>query len=353
MNSRDLLLNLSLIDGIGAVTINVLLAELSADFDGTMLLVAAKRLLPARRAALIRAGLADGALLAQHANDCAAEQIKTVTVLDEDYPHLLRTITVPPPVLWYRGQLLPANYIGCAVVGSRAATVYGKRVVAELVPTLAHNGIVVISGGARGIDAAAHQQALTHRGVTVVVQGCGLLHTYPTEHIPLFADVIAGGGVVLSPFPPQTPPNPGNFSARNRVIAGLAQVCLVVQAAPKSGALVTAQYALNEAREVAAVPGPIDDPVCAGSNELLRNGAHIITSAQQLGELLPGGLGVVRDEPVVPRSPLEQALTRPMTIDQLAATLSTDIVAVQFQLFDLQLAGKVTQNHAGLWECSP
>lgn len=351
MNTRDLLIHLSLIDGIGPVAINALMAELPNNFNQAALLQAVRTILSPRKSKLISSALASDELLVEHADDCAANQIKTTTLLDDGYPHLLRTITVPPPVLWYRGQLLPEDYIGCAVVGSRAATVYGKRAVQQLVPTLAQNGIVTVSGGARGIDAAAHRCALENGGVTAAVQGCGLQHTYPTEHESLFADIIARGGVLISPFSPRTPPSRGNFPARNRIIAGLSQVCLVVQAARKSGALITAQYALDEAREVAAVPGPIDEALSAGSNELLRNGAHLVASAEQLADLLPTPMENICEPAADLRSPIEKVLTHAMTMEELAATLSSDIVAVQFQLFDLQLAGKVTQNHAGLWEC--
>ena len=281
---------------------------------------------------------------------CLQLQCAVLTLFDAAYPVLLRTITVPPPVLWCQGTLLPPVYRACAVVGSRAATTYACDAVDMLIPPLAAAGVVMVSGGARGVDARVHKQTLQHNGCTVLVAGSGLLHTYPAEHKPLFKQIIAAGGLIISPFPPDVGPSKGTFPARNRIIAALAQVTLVVQAAARSGALITAQHALEEGRDVAAVPGPIVGPEYVGSNELLRTGAHVVYAAEHLAALLPGDV-TLKPEPVkAPEHPLISFLATPRTLEEIITHLALEYGQVQELLFDLQLAGHIRQNHAGLWE---
>ncbi|HEX8849643.1 MAG TPA: DNA-processing protein DprA [Gemmatimonadaceae bacterium] len=196
-----------------------------------------------------------------------------------DYPSRLRELSDPPPLLFVRGarewmETGPA----VAIVGTRAATGYGERVTREIAGQLARAGALVISGLARGIDAAAHRGALESGGRTAAVLGTGIDIAYPAAHRSLHAE-IGARGLLLTEQPPGEKASGGSFPERNRIIAALADLVIVVEAPVKSGALITASRALELGRMVAAVPGPIDSPQSAGSNELLRDGAQCIASA--------------------------------------------------------------------------
>lgn len=205
---------------------------------------------------------------------------------DPGFPSLLRAIPDPPPVLYVRGSLDEAASV--AIVGSRRATPYGLAVAERLAFDLAQEGITIVSGLARGIDSAAHKAALDGGGRTVAVLGCGADVTYPPEHRRL-AETIATRGALVSEFPPGTPPLPGHFPRRNRLISGLALGVVVVEGAGDSGALMTVDYALDQGREVFAVPGSIFSPRSSAPHNLLRQGACMAESA---GDILAGvGLG--------------------------------------------------------------
>lgn len=221
----------------------------------------------------------------------ARARAKDMVVLasrDPSYPALLLAIPDPPPVLFVRGQLDDAPAV--AIVGSRRATPYGRAAAERLGCDLALAGVTVVSGLARGIDAAAHQAALDGRGRTVAVLGCGADLIYPREHRRL-ADAIVQTGALVSEFAPGTPPLPGHFPRRNRVISGLAMGVVVVEGAEDSGALLTVDYALDQGREVFAVPGSIFSPKSRAPHSLLRQGARVVEDAadilQELG--LAGG----------------------------------------------------------------
>jgi DNA processing protein len=196
---------------------------------------------------------------------------------DDRYPPRLLERSDAPPALWARGDLRLAAGPSVAIVGTRHATAYGERVTRQLARTLANAGAAVVSGLARGIDAAAHHGAMEATGATVAVLGTGLDVAYPKAHAPLQAS-IGERGLLLSELEPDDRAHGGSFPRRNRMIAALATVTIVVEAGVKSGALITAGHALEMGRTVAAVPGPIDVPQAQGSNELLRDGAVPITS---------------------------------------------------------------------------
>ncbi|MBI3322058.1 MAG: DNA-protecting protein DprA [Candidatus Omnitrophica bacterium] len=206
---------------------------------------------------------------------------RIVTLQGDDYPALLRQIQRPPPVLYVRGSLLEADGAAVAIVGTRRATPYGLSAARELAGDLARAGITVVSGLAEGIDAAAHEGALEAGGRTIAVVGHGLSTLYPARHAKL-AERIAGSGAVISEFPMTMPPLAHNFPLRNRVIAGLSLAVLVVEAPEKSGALITAREAADQGREVFAVPGPITSHASRGANGLLRDGAGVVTSAEDI-----------------------------------------------------------------------
>lgn len=196
---------------------------------------------------------------------------------DADFPQPLRDLREIPPFLFVVGDLTRGHPPSVAIVGTRKATAYGVRVAREIAGALARSGACVISGMARGIDATAHRAALDAGGRTVAVLGTGVGVAYPAGHQSL-QRTIARDGAILSEWAPDDAATPGSFPRRNRVIAALAQVTLVVEAGERSGALITAEHALELGRTVAAVPGPIDQPASAGTNALLRDGAQVIAS---------------------------------------------------------------------------
>ncbi len=192
---------------------------------------------------------------------------------DPEYPRLLLHTFNPPQVLYYRGKL-PTTENQIAIVGARHATAYGKNIANLFAAELAEAGVWVVSGAARGIDTAAHQGALT-RGYTIAVLGSGVDVNYPAENGKLLAQ-IAECGAVISEYPPGTIAHPGNFPARNRIINGLSQGVVVVEAAEKSGALITADFALEEGRDVFAVPGSIFSEASKGTHRLIKQGAKLV-----------------------------------------------------------------------------
>ncbi|MDQ5890147.1 MAG: processing protein [Candidatus Dependentiae bacterium] len=353
--SRSILIKLILHDGIGSVLVAQLCKNGGYDRLLQLPLLSASQIIKQfciseRQAVLVHAALQEDGLLEPHDVWCAANNVRTLLLMDDDYPELLRHLGAPPVVLWVRGEL-PRSGTACALVGSRDATHYGKRVVQMLVPALVAQGIVTVSGGARGIDGWVHDETIKAGGKTLVVMGCGLAHTYPPEHADLFERVVASGGALVSPFPPHTEPSRWSFPVRNRLIAGLATACIVVQAAAKSGALITASHALEENREVGAVPGPIDELVSAGCNTLLAHGARVIVDGQsavelcgQTGHAMPAGASkeVVYGEVLA-------LIDRPQTLEELLEVYEGTPVELQEKLFALQLAGNIRQNHAGQW----
>jgi DNA processing protein len=213
------------------------------------------------------------------------------------YPRSLREIPDPPGVLFIRGALEAADQLGVAIVGTRRATHYGKKQAERLAAGLARAGLTVVSGMARGIDGVAHRGALAAGGRTIAVLGSGVLNPFPPEHADL-ADEIAAHGAVISEVAPTMPPLSGMFPQRNRIISGLTLGTIVVEAADRSGALITARHAMEQGREVFAVPGPIDSPGSSGPHRLLRDGAKLVTCVDDvleelgpLAEAAPDGRG--------------------------------------------------------------
>jgi DNA processing protein len=205
-----------------------------------------------------------------------------------DYPAPLASVPAPPPLLYFRGEWLAADANAVGIVGSRGCTPYGLKVAAQLARELARAGFTVVSGLARGIDGAAHRGALEAGGRTVAVLAGGLSRIYPPEHADLAAEIAAGRGCLISETPMGMDPQPGMFPARNRIISGLSRAVIVVEANARSGALITARHAGEQGREVYAVPGPVDRSESAGCLELLRNGARLVRSADDVIEDLRG-----------------------------------------------------------------
>ena len=214
------------------------------------------------------------------------EGVSIVSSADPGYPERLRRIYDYPPLLYIKGRL-EADEVCVAVVGSRNASPYGRYVTERLCRDLAHRGVTVVSGLAHGIDTCAHRGALSGRGRTIAVMGCGIDVIYPQENIKLHGEIICSGAVVTE-FPFGTEPDRPNFPARNRIISGLSLGALIIEAGEKSGSLITAKCALEQGREVFAVPGSIDMPGSRGTNKLLRQGAKLVENVEDiLEEILP------------------------------------------------------------------
>ena len=213
-------------------------------------------------------------------------QVQVVTIKDTQYPVNLKEIHLPPPLLYYRGTLLDSDKNAISIVGSRKASYYGKMVADEMSKNLALTGLTVISGLARGIDAIAHQSALSVGGRTIAVLGCGIDTIYPPENRKL-AQAIEKSGAIVSEFPLRTPPERQNFPRRNRIISGLSFGILVIEAAERSGALITADYALEQGREIFAIPGNINSPLSKGAHSLIKQGAKLVHEYKDVLEEIP------------------------------------------------------------------
>ena len=208
-----------------------------------------------------------------------------INLADERYPSLLKRIYDPPPVLYIKGSLTAADNLAISIVGSRRCSLYGQEQSSQLAHFLSSAGFTICSGMARGIDTAAHQGALSAGGRTIAVQGCGLANIFPPENKKLF-ELIADSGACISELPLQYEPLAENFPPRNRIIAGLSLGTIVVEAAPNSGALITAAAALENNREVMAVPGKIDSPLSRGAHRLIKQGAKLVESVEDVMEAL-------------------------------------------------------------------
>ena len=269
--------------------------------------------------------------------------------MEEAYPPLLRQVYAPPPVLYVRGDLTGCLEGGVGVVGSRAMSNYGHKVAYELGRDLGHGKVSVISGLARGVDTQAHQGALEAGGHTVGVLGCGVDKVYPGENRALFKEMVKRGAVV-SEFPLGTPPSAGNFPVRNRVISGLSRAVVVVEAGLRSGALITARHALDQNREVLAVPGPVASAASQGCHELIKQGARLYSGSHDLlgpGSLPPGpGSGPPpppADLPPEAEQLLDLMGPTPMHLDELVRGSGLAAQEVTALLVDLELAGLVAQ----------
>ncbi|HKL24699.1 MAG TPA: DNA-processing protein DprA [Desulfuromonadales bacterium] len=296
-----------------------------------------------------RVPAADDRQLAEACRRLKACGARIMTFLDADFPPLLGRIPDPPAILYVLGSLEPAGR-RLAVVGSRRPTHTGLRWTEELASELSRQGVTVVSGLARGIDAAAHRGGLAGAGGTIAVLGCGIDCIYPPEHKDLFRE-IAELGTVISEYPPGTEPLPGHFPGRNRIISGLSQGVLVVEAARGSGSLITADFALEQGREVLAVPGGIDRPTSQGTNRLIKEGAHPVTEAADiLGTLWPDVSAPtswpfdqaeqLADLPEPARTVFEMLNREPRNIDELAGECGLTPMEVSAILLHLELQGR-------------
>jgi len=338
------------VKGIGAVRIKGLL-----DYFGDLSIA-----WEAPPSALMSAGLNNktvenflvfkkNAILDQLYENIIRQGINIITLEDDIYPRKLKEIEQPPPVIYIRGNFSIEDEWSVAIVGTRRMSAYGKRVTEELASYLAKNNISVVSGLARGIDTVAHESANREGGRSLAVMGCGVDIIYPPENRKLAEKLTQNGGLI-SDYAPGTPPDGVNFPPRNRIISGLSLATVVIEAGEKSGALITANFAVNQGREVFAVPGNIYSLECKGTNALIRDGARPLINPQDVLEVLH--LQQIQEHRAlsmaVPPDKLEYGLLQilssdPLHVDEVSLQSGLPIQKVSATLAMMELKGMVMQ----------
>ncbi|WP_189012867.1 DNA-processing protein DprA [Paenibacillus marchantiophytorum] len=260
------------------------------------------------------------------------QSIQIITILDDDYPPILKEIAQPPWVLYVKGKLSLLKGPILGIVGTRTPTLYGKRIAEEWADALSRTGFSIVSGLARGIDSKAHIGALKGKSKTVAVLGCAINHIYPRENALLYKR-IEQEGVIISEYPIGTGMRPGMFPQRNRIIAGLSLGVTVVEAAADSGSLITVDFALEESRDVFAVPGPIDSKQSVGVHKLLKDGAKLVT---QVEEILEEYKHIIRMEELGASKKQSQLFTLTVEEDEIFRKMSNQPVSIDSLLEDGQ-----------------
>jgi len=279
------------------------------------------------------------------------KDIKVLTLLDDDYPRLLKEIDQSPPVIYVKGTLTPADEFAIAIVGTRRVSEYGQQITRDASIYLAGHGLTIVSGLARGVDGIAHRHTLEAGGRTIAVLGSGVDVIYPPEHRKL-AEAISENGAVISDYPLGTQPEGVNFPPRNRIISGLSLGTIVVEAGDKSGALITADFALEQGRDVFAVPGNVLSPASRGTNRLIQNGAYAMVSPQDVLDVLNlSELESIKTaRQVLPTDKTEARILQvmnfePMHIDEICNEVSLPVDKVSAALTMMELKGLV--QHVG------
>ena len=361
MNSREALVALNMVSHVGPVRLRQLLQRFG---DPVSVLTAKKSALLSING--ISEVTADAIACWESNVDLSGElkriadfNCQIVTQEDENYPELLREIYDPPIVLYVKGTLFPRDKNSVALVGSRMTTSYGLNVARKFAYQLAYMGITVVSGGARGIDTAAHQGALSAKGRTIAVLGTGINQVFPAENGPLFEKIIAHGALITQ-FPFNRPADKQTFPIRNRIVAGMTLGTVVVEANLTSGALITSNFAVEYGRQVFAVPGPIDSPRSKGCHDLIKKGAKLCEGAEDIvtefeylfptsnkpqagGAQLPG-LTLTENEKLI----YEALGSEELFIDEMivrtglpASTVSVALLTLEMKKLVRQMPGKV------------
>ena len=275
--------------------------------------------------------------------------ISVLTWEDPGYPERLKEITPSPPVLYLRGKLEADDQWAVSIVGTRRITSYGRQMAAKIATRLSQAGITVVSGLARGVDGIAHKSTLEQGGRTLAVLGSGVDRIYPPDHRQLAAQIM-DRGALISDYPPGTPPEASNFPPRNRIISGLSMATVVVEAGRRSGALITAEFAVEQGREVFAVPGNVLSPQSKGTNRLIQEGARILLDPQEILEVLD--LTRVTEQSaaraVLPENATEAELFgvlshEPLHVDEIRSQTHLSIEEVTSTLALMELKGMVRQ----------
>ena len=288
--------------------------------------------------------------------DLAKKKVGFVTLLDKDYPENLSGVDARPVVLYYKGILKPKETNLVAIVGTRKMTSYGREVTEKFAGELAGFGVTIVSGLARGVDTVAHKAALGAGGRTIAVLGNGLDTTYPPENEVLAREIVKRGGAVVSEYPLGYPALPVNFANRNRIISGLSLAIIVVEGAEKSGTLLTATHAAEQGRTVFAVPGPITSPMSAAPLFLLKNGARIASTTQDILEELDLQVKVDREkiEKVLPGGKdeekiLEVLVNESMHLDELVRITGCATSEISARLTIMEMKGLVKNLGGGIY----
>ncbi len=362
MTSKDAFLALNLLPGIGPIRVRHLLERFR---NPEAVLAASSGDL--QRVPGIGGEMAQSICNWENLIDLSEEKrriddhgITLLTLEDKSYPAALREIHDPPFLLYMKGDIRPSDAAALGVVGSRRMTHYGKEQAHKLGFQLARAGFCIISGLARGIDTAAHEAAIAAGGRTIAVLGSGIGNVYPPEN-DVLADRIAENGAVLSEFPVLYVPDKQSFPLRNRIVSGMSQGLLVVEAPARSGSLITANQALEQGRAVFAVPGPIDRPTSEGCNRLIRQGATLVTAAKDIIDDLGSGLNslnldfsssapveLASKRPSVPLSDQESKILLELekgeqTIDMISEALKMPVGSVSASLLQLEMKHLVKQ----------
>lgn len=288
---------------------------------------------------------------------CFEKGIEIVNLLDPAYPKRLAAIYDPPLILYVKGTLVPEDEVAVAIVGTRRPTLYGLRTSNRFASELARRGVTIVSGMAKGVDREAHRGALRVNGRTIAVLGSGLDVIYPKENASLYEE-IAHQGAVVSEFPLGTAPVPFNFPKRNRLISGLSMGVLVVEANQKSGSLITASCALDEGREVYAVPGPVDSVTSAGTNQLIQQGAKLTIWAEDiLQDLAPqicAAMNKTNSAPdaVLTAEPISDTVLaaldgKSLSFDEILTRAPHDPAYLHQKLTQLELEGAIRREIGG------
>lgn len=341
----------SYVRGIGAVRFRKLL-----DFFGDL-----GRAWGANQSELISAGLTEKAAdlvietrksldLDKLPTELASKGIQYLTWNSPEYPRFLKEIAQPPPVLYYIGSILPEDDLAIAIVGTRNVTKYGKQVTIDTAAYLAGNGVTVVSGLARGVDGLAHKAALEAGGRTIAVLGSGVDVIYPPEHRQLSKEIIENGAI-LSDYPPGTKPDGINFPPRNRIISGLSRGTVVIEAGERSGALITAKFALDQGREIYAVPGSVLSQMSKGTNQLIAEGAVPMTNPAIITETLdlPAAVAKPKQQQMHLTANEENILrilgAERLHIDEICARTSMGIEKLTADLTMMELKGLVEREN--------
>jgi DNA processing protein len=350
MNDKRYWIGFTLVKGIGAVRFQRLLerfgdAETAWKAAPAELAGAGLSLKMIERLVALR----EKADLSRLWDQIQSKGIQVLTWLDEAYPQRLKEIEQPPPVIYMRGELLPEDTWAVAIVGTRRVTPYGRQVTEQIASFLAANGVTVVSGMARGVDAIAHNAALKAGGRTLAVLGSGVDRIYPPENRAL-AEQIFEHGAVLSDYAPGTPPESSNFPPRNRIISGLSMAVVVIEAGETSGALITAEFAAEQGREIFAVPGNILAPQSKGTNKLIQQGALPLLSASDIMQALNltrvGQHKAARK--ALPADDVEAKLLtaigeEPLHVDEIRNQTGLPVEKVSATLVMMELKGMVRQ----------
>jgi DNA processing protein len=283
-----------------------------------------------------------------------------ITREEENYPENLLQIPAPPPLLYVRGELLPQDNLSLAVVGSRRATNYGKEVARALVPELASAGLTIVSGLALGIDAEAHRAALSVGGRTIAVLACGIDQIYPPSNASIAREILENGkGAIVTEFPPETPTYPANFPIRNRVISGLSLGTLVIEAAEGSGTFHTVASALDQGRDVFAVPGSIFSPYSAGTAKLIEKGAKPVTRVGDILEELQVGdqIQIRQARKAIAPDPEEEKILlilgpNELHVDEISNQSDLGTAKISSLLTTMEMKGLVRHLGGGIYQSS-